>query len=62
MVATYFAKLPWTKANMLQRVALFWERLIQLRLFACRNQRIVMHDALNRDAKPRPFRNRTILR
>lgn len=41
------------------RMALLWERLTQLRLFAGKNQRIAMHNALNKDNQPKPFNNRT---
>ena len=40
------------------RMALLWERLTQLRLFANKNQRIAMYNALNKEKDPKPFKNR----
>lgn len=40
------------------RMALLWERLTQLRLFASKNQRIAMYNALNKDKEPKPFKKR----
>jgi len=40
------------------RMALLWERLTQLRLFANKNQRIAMYNALNKENDPKPFKNR----
>jgi enoyl-CoA hydratase/carnithine racemase len=57
--AKYLFKKTWKKDT---RGALLWERLTQLRLFAGRNQRIAMNNALNRDADPKPFHDRTSFR
>jgi enoyl-CoA hydratase/carnithine racemase len=40
------------------RMALLWERLTQLRLFANKNQRVAMYNSLNREKPPKPFKNR----
>jgi enoyl-CoA hydratase/carnithine racemase len=40
------------------RMALLWERLVQLRLFANKNQRIAMYNALNKDKEPKAFKKR----
>lgn len=55
----YLVRKTW-KAD--TRKALFWERLTQLRLFASKNQRISMSNALNRDKSPRPFQDRSFFR
>ncbi|WP_163338891.1 crotonase/enoyl-CoA hydratase family protein [Desulfopila sp. IMCC35008] len=51
----YLFKKTWKKDT---RMALLWERLTQLRLFASKNQRIAMHNALNKDNEPKAFKNR----
>lgn len=53
----YLFKKTWKKNT---RIALLWERLTQLRLFAGKNQRIAMHNALNKDKEPKPFKTRKI--
>ena len=55
----YLFKKTWKKDT---RGVLLWERLTQLRLFAGKNQRIAMTNALNKDEKPNPFHNRTSFR
>ena len=57
IAATKFLfKKTWKKDT---RTALLWERLTQLRLFAGKNQRIAMYNALNREKDPKPFKPRT---
>ena len=57
IAATKFLfKKTWKKDT---RLALLWERLTQLRLFAGKNQRIAMQNGLNKDKPPKPFNNRT---
>lgn len=55
----YLFKKTWKKDT---RGALLRERLTQLRLFAGRNQRIAMNNALHREADPKPFHDRTSFR
>ena len=53
IAATKFLfKKTWKKDT---RISLLWERLTQLRLFASKNQRIAMYNALNTDKTPKPF-------
>lgn len=52
----YLFKKTWKKDT---RLALLWERLVQLRLFMSKNQRIAMHNALNKEDEPRPFKTRS---
>ena len=52
----YLFKKTWKKDT---RLALFWERLVQLRLFLTKNQRIAMHNALNKEGEAKPFRERS---
>jgi enoyl-CoA hydratase/carnithine racemase len=52
----YLFKKAWKKDT---RAALLWERLTQLRLFAGKNQRIAMYNALNKEKEPRPFKIRS---
>lgn len=60
IAATKFLfKKTWKKDT---RLALLWERLTQLRLFACRNQRIAMYNGLNKDKDPKPFKPRSSFR
>ena len=57
IAATKFLfKKTWKKDT---RTALLWERLTQLRLFATKNQRIAMYNALNKEKDPKPFNNRS---
>lgn len=57
IAATKFLfKKTWKKDT---RAALLWERLTQLRLFATKNQRIAMNNALNKDREPKPFKCRS---
>ena len=56
IAATKFLfKKTWKKDT---RMALLWERLTQLRLFANKNQRIAMYNSLNKEKDPKPFKNR----
>lgn len=56
IAATKFLfKKTWKKGT---RAALLWERLTQLRLFASKNQRIAMYNAMNKDKEPKPFKTR----
>ncbi|WP_205747200.1 crotonase/enoyl-CoA hydratase family protein [Desulfopila sp. IMCC35006] len=56
IAATKFLfKKTWKKDT---RMALLWERLTQLRLFAGKNQRIAMYNALNKEKEPKPFMTR----
>jgi enoyl-CoA hydratase/carnithine racemase len=56
IAATKFLfKKTWKKDT---RMALLWERLTQLRLFASKNQRIAMYNALNKEKDPKPFKTR----
>ena len=57
--AKYLFKKTWKKDT---RGALLWERLVQLRLFAGKNQRIAMGNALHRESEPRPYRVRSSFR
>lgn len=52
----YLLKKTWEKET---RGALLWERLTQLRLFAGKNQRIAMTNALKKDEEPKPYLDRT---
>jgi len=52
----YLFKKTWKKDT---RIALFWERFTQLRLFAGKNQRIAMANAINKDEKPKAYKART---
>lgn len=54
--AKFLFKKTWKKGT---RATLFWERITQLRLFAGKNQRIALYNGLNKDKKPKPFRDRT---
>lgn len=54
--AKYLLNKTWKKDT---RAALFYERLTQLRLFAGKNQRVAMANALNRDTEQEKYRNRT---
>ncbi len=56
IAATKFLfKKTWKKDT---RMALLWERLTQLRLFATKNQRIAMYNALNKEKDPKRFKTR----
>ncbi len=55
----YLYKKTWKKDT---RMTLFWERLTQLRLFIGKNQRIAMHNALNKDKEDKTFAHRTSFR
>ncbi len=56
IAATKFLfKKTWKKDT---RMALLWERLTQLRLFANKNQRIAMYNALNKENAPKSFKTR----
>ncbi len=55
----YIYKKTWKKDT---RMTLFWERLTQLRLFIGKNQRIAMHNALNKDTEDKTFAHRTSFR
>lgn len=60
VAATKFLfKKTWKKDT---RLAMFWERLTQLRLFAGKNQRIAMTNALTKDREPKPYNMRTSFR
>lgn len=48
----YLFKKTWKKDT---RMALLWERLTQLRLFAGKNQRIAMYNGMNKEKEPKPF-------
>lgn len=52
----YLFKKTWKKDT---RVALFWERLTQLRLFAGKNQRVAMANGLKKEGEPTPFHTRS---
>lgn len=52
----YLFKKTWKKDT---RLALFWERVTQLRLFAGKNQRIAMANGLKKDGEPTPFKTRS---
>ena len=52
----YLFKKTWKKDT---RIALFWERLTQLRLFAGKNQRIAMGNALNKDKEQKAYKIRS---
>jgi enoyl-CoA hydratase/carnithine racemase len=54
--AKFLFKKTWKKDT---RAALFWERLVQLRLFAGKNQRIAMYNGRNRGKDQKPFLDRT---
>ena len=54
--AKFLYKKTWKKDT---AMALLWERLVQLRLFAGKNQRIAMANALAKDKVPKPFKART---
>lgn len=55
----YLFKKTWKKDT---RIALLWERFTQLRLFAGKNQRIAMSNALAKDREPKPFNTRSSFR
>lgn len=55
--AKYLFKKTWKKET---RSALFWERVIQLRMFAGKNQRIAMKNSLNKEAPQKPFYKRSV--
>lgn len=55
----YLFKKTWKKDT---RMALLWERLTQLRLFAGKNQRIAMYNSLNKEKEPKPFKIRSSFR
>ncbi len=55
----YLFKKTWKKDT---RIALFWERLTQLRLFAGKNQRIAMANGLKKEGEPTPFKMRSSFR
>lgn len=55
----YLFRKTWKKDT---RTALFWERFTQLKLFAGKNQRIAMANALNKDKPDKPFRDRLFFR
>lgn len=60
IAATKFLfKKTWKKDTTL---TLLWERLTQLRLFAGKNQRIAMTNALAKDREPKPYNIRTSFR
>ena len=52
----YLFKKTWKKDT---RVALFWERITQLRLLGRKNQRIAMQNGLAKDKQPKPFIDRS---
>lgn len=55
----YLFKKTWKKDT---RAAMFWERITQLRLFVGKNQRIAMHNAMNKDGDTKPFIKRSNFR
>jgi enoyl-CoA hydratase/carnithine racemase len=60
IAATKFLfKRTWKKDT---RIALLWERITQLRLFAGKNQRIAMTNALMKDRDPKPYNTRSSFR
>jgi enoyl-CoA hydratase/carnithine racemase len=52
----YLFKKTWKKDT---RRALFWERITQIRLFAGKNQRIALFNALNKNEDSKPYTTRT---
>lgn len=52
----YLFKKTWKKDT---RMALFWERITQLRLLGRRNQRIAMQNGLTKNKEPKPFIERS---
>ncbi|WP_419176790.1 crotonase/enoyl-CoA hydratase family protein [Desulfosediminicola sp.] len=48
----FLLKKAWKKDT---RMALFWERLTQLRLFIGKNQRIAMYNGMNKEKGPKPY-------
>jgi enoyl-CoA hydratase/carnithine racemase len=52
----YLFKKTWKKGT---RIALFWERITQLRLVGRKNQRIAMQNGLAKNQQPKPFFDRS---
>ncbi|MBU2923863.1 crotonase/enoyl-CoA hydratase family protein [Colwellia sp. C2M11] len=54
--AKYLFKKTWKKDT---RAALFWERIVQLRLLGRKNQKIAMKNGLSKNEEPKPFVDRS---
>jgi enoyl-CoA hydratase/carnithine racemase len=55
----YLFKKTWHASD---RIALLWERLVQLRLLGRKNQKIALKNGLKKEAEKRPFVDRTSFR